>query len=114
MISLSATSFDVIGYLRLRARALDAHQARRRGSVTATLDGASAVYDAGYSVSDTTLTAYFRNPSLAQITTIHYLVAYYPELILCCESGAFAARVQYAVNNDILSLQMRLLRRLDA
>jgi hypothetical protein len=113
MISLSATSFDLTGHLRLRARARDAYQGQRRGSVTATLDGDSAVYDTGYAVSDTTLTVRYRRPSLAQITTIHYLVAYYPELILCCEAGAFAARAQYAVNNDTLNLRLRLLRRLD-
>jgi hypothetical protein len=113
MISLSATSYDPVGHLRLRARARDAYQAQRRGSVTATLDGGSAVYDTGYAVSDTNLTVFYRRPTLAQITTIHYLVAYYPEVILCCESGAFAARAQYAVNNDTLTLQLRLLRRLD-
>jgi hypothetical protein len=113
MISLSATSFDLSGHLRLRARARDAYQGQRRGSVTATLDGDSAVYDTGYAVSDTTLAVAYRRPTLAQITTLHYLVAYYPELILCCEAGAFAARVQYAVNNDTLNLQLRLLRRLD-
>ena len=113
MISLSATSFDLVGHLRLPARARDAYQGQRRGSVTATLDGASAVYDTGYAVSDITLTVVYRRPTLAQITILQYLVAYYPELILCCESGAFAARGQYAVNNDILTLQLRLLRRLD-
>lgn len=114
MISLSATSFDVAGAVVLPTRARDAFQAQRRGSVTATLDGSSAVYDTGYSVSDITLTAQYRHPTLAQITTIHYLVAYYTELIVCCESGAFAARVQYAVNNDTLTLLLRLLRRLDS
>jgi hypothetical protein len=113
MISLSATSYDIVGHLRLPARARDAYQGQRRGSVTATLDGDSAVYDTGYSVSDTTLSVEYRRPTLPQITTIHYLVAYYPELILCCEAGAFMTRVQYAVNNETLNLQLRLLRRLD-
>lgn len=114
MISLSATTFDIAGLLNLPARASDAYQAQRRGSVTATLDGESAVYDTGYSVSDTTLNVSHRHPTAAQITTLTYLVAYYAEVILCCESGAFAARPQFVVRGDILSLQLRLLRRLDA
>ena len=113
MISLSATTFDLAGRLILPVRASNPYQAERRGSVTATLDGASAVYDTGYSVSDTTLSVAFRHPSAAQITTIQYLIAYYAELILCCEAGAFAARVQSVVRGDTLSLQLRLLRRLD-
>lgn len=115
MISLSATTFDIAGLLNLpAARANDAHQAMRRGSVTATLDGESAVYDTGYSISDITLNVSHRHPTKAQITTLTYLVAYYAEIILCCESGAFAARPQFVVRGDILSLQLRLLRRLDA
>lgn len=114
MISLSATTFDVAGRLILQARARDAFQAQRRGSVTATLDGGSAVYDTGYSVSDTTLNVNYRRPTAAQITTLQYLVAYYAEVILCCEAGAFMARPQYVVRNDTLALQLRLLRRLDA
>lgn len=114
MISLSATTFDVAGLLRLRARASDPFQAQRRGSVTATLDGGSAVYDTGYAVSDITLNVSIRHPTAAQITILQYLVAYYAEVILCCEAGAFMARPQFAVRGDILSLQLRLLRRLDA
>lgn len=114
MISLSATTFDIAGLINLpRARASDAYQAGRRGSVTATLDGESAVYDAGYSVSDTTLTVTLRRPTQAQLTTLRYLVAYYVELILCCEAGAYATRAQFSQRGDTLSLQLRLLRRLD-
>lgn len=114
MISLSATTFDVAGRLILPARARDTFQAQRRGSVTATLDGESAVYDTGYSVSDTTLNVAYKRPTVAQITTLQYLVAYYTELILCCESGAFMTRPLFVVRGDTLSLQLRLLRRLDS
>lgn len=113
MISLSATTFDLAGRLILPARAATPYEAQRRGSVTATLDGGSAVYDTGYSVSDTTLEVEYRHPSAAQIVTIQYLIAYYAELILCCESGAFMTRARFAVRGDTLSLQLRLLRRLD-
>jgi hypothetical protein len=114
MISLSATTYDVTGRLILPARAIDPYQAQRRGSVTATLDGESAVYDTGYSVSDITLTVRYRRPSRAQIITLQYLIAYYSELILCCESGAFMARPRFTISNDTLNLQLRLLRRLDS
>lgn len=113
MISLSTPTFDVVGHFLLPARIRDPYQAERRGSVTATLDGGSAVYDTGYSVSDTTLAATHRHPTAAQITTLQYLVAYYPELILCCEAGAFMVRTQFTVSGDLLSITMRLLRRLD-
>jgi hypothetical protein len=115
MISLSATTFDIAGLLNLPgARAADTWQGQRRGEVIATLDGDSVVYDTGYSVSDTTLSINHHHPTAAQITTLTYLVAYYAELILCCEAGVFAARPQFVVRGDILSLQLRLLRRLDA
>ena len=114
MISLSAPTFDIAGHLVLKAHAQTPFSAERRGSVTATLDGESAVYDTGYSVSDTTLSVSYRNPTLAQITTLHYLVSHYPEIKLCCVSGCYAARSSFAVRGNILSLQLRLLRRLDA
>jgi hypothetical protein len=113
MISLCAPEYDLAGSLRLGARLQDVHQARRRGSVVATLDGESVVYDTGYALSDTTLSAEIKHPTTSIISALNYLVAYYAELIMSCETGCFAARAEYVVRRDTLFLQLRLLRRLD-
>jgi hypothetical protein len=113
MISLCAPEYDLVGSLRIGVRLQDAHQARRRGSVVATLDGESVVYDAGYALSDTTLSAEMKRPPLRVITALNYLVAYYAELIVSCETVCFIARAEYVVRRDTLVLQLRLLRRLD-
>jgi hypothetical protein len=114
VISLSAPTFDIAGHLVLKAHAQTPFSAERRGSVTATLDGESAVYDTGYSVSDTTLVVSYRHPTPAQITTLHYLVSHYPALTLSCVSGCYSARASFTVRGSTLSLQLRLLSRLDA
>lgn len=114
MISLSATSYDPNGALILATRPSNLYQAERRGSVTQTLDGGVSVYDTGYSIADTTLQATLKHPTKALMTTLAYLVAYYGTVILCCETGAFTARISFALTGDTLSLQLRLLSRLDA
>lgn len=114
MISLAAPTYDPAGSILLRCRPSNPYSAERRGTVTATLDGGVSVYDAGYSVADTTLTTSLANPTRAQLVTLQYLVAYYADLVLCCEIGAFSARVSVALNGSTLAISMRLLRRLDA
>jgi hypothetical protein len=113
MIGLSTTSYDPNGAVKLNTRMADDRQAARRGTVTATLDGSCSVYDGGYSVSDQSWTAILRRPSVALLTQLQYLVAYYSEMTLCCETGVFAARVSYAVRNDLLTLTLRPTHRLD-
>lgn len=114
MIALSTPTYDPNGYLLLeRVRPTNAYQAARRGSVTATLDGESSVYDTGYSTSDQTITASWNHPTREQLIQIRYLVAYYAELILSTESGCYVARVSFALNKGTATLSMRLLRRLD-
>jgi hypothetical protein len=113
VISLSAPTYDPAGVLPLRIRAKNAYQGTRRGTVTATLDGGVSVYDAGYSVADKTLAATLTNPHRAQLVTLEYLIAYYSELILCCETGAYAVRVGFAASASVVTLSLRLLRRLD-
>lgn len=114
MIAISAPTYDPAGAILLRARAANLYQGERRGSVTATLDGSVSVYDAGYSVADQTLSATLRNPTRAQLVTLQYLVAYYADIVLCCEIGAFSARLSFALSTNAVTLSLRLLSRLDA
>lgn len=113
MISLSATSYDPSGVLRFRERVKNPYQGERRGSVTATLDGGVSVYDGGYSIADQTLSASIRAPSKATLITLQYLVSYYAQVILTCETGVFSAIPKFTLNNQILSLSLRLTGRLD-
>lgn len=113
MISLSATSYDPQGLLRLPVRFTNPYQGQRRGSVTATLDGASSVYDGGYSITDQTFTATLNHPTQALMITLQYLVAFYAQVILCCESGAFTAIPSFTLSQHQLNLSFRLTGRLD-
>lgn len=114
MIALSTLTFDTAGHLVLPdAEPEDAYQGQRRGSVTATLDGGSYLYDTGFSVSDQTLTVTLRNPSEATLQHLRYLVAYYAELILSCRLGVFRARLSFANKDATCTLSLRLLSRLD-
>lgn len=113
MIAFSAPTYDLVGRIVLPTRFTDEYQARRRGSVTATLDGGSAVYDTGYSITDQTWTATLKHPKLVQLTTLRYLISYYAELVLCCESGAYIARIEMALKSDTLAISARPLSRLD-
>ncbi len=114
MISLSATSYDPSGNVILWTRMDNPYQGRRRGSVTATLDGGSSAYDGGYSISDQTLTASLSRPSRDLLLALQYLVAYYSQLIVCCESGAFIAVPSFSLSKGTLSVSFRLLTRIDS
>jgi hypothetical protein len=114
VISLSATTYDPNGVLVLPIRIRNAYQGKRRSTVTATLDGGSAVYDTGYSISDQTFTANMIKPTKAQLLSLQYLVAYYGEIIVCCESGAFRALLEFALSKNSVSISLRLLRRVDS
>lgn len=113
MIALSTPDFDLQGSVVIKEHLDNPYQAQRRGSVTPTLDADSVTYDTGYSVSDQTMTALVRNPSRDLSRQLQYLVAYYPELILCAENGCFRVRVSFQSDRGDLNLQLRLLRRLD-
>lgn len=113
MISLSASTYDPNGTLRLQERFKNPYQGQRRGSITATLDGGCSVYDSGYSITDQTYTASIKSPSRILMTTLQYLVAYYAEVILSCETGVFRAIPYFSLSNHILTLNVRLTGRLD-
>lgn len=114
MISLTAPTYDPAGVLVLhRARFRDAYQARRRGSITATLDGGAYPYDTGYSIADQVLTATFSHPTRDQLVRLRYLIALYPQLHIACEAGAFSAVCEFVLLRNTVTLTARLIRRLD-
>jgi len=114
MISLSAPTYDIAGTVLLPwTRVKNPYDTERRGSVTATLDGGVSVYDTGYSDSDQTLRATVKNPSRALLVSLRYLIAYYAQLILCCETGCYSAVASFTASGDTLNLQLRVITRLD-
>lgn len=113
MISLSATSYDPLGLLIVSSRLKNPYHGQRRGSVTATLDLGVSVFDGGYTDADQTLSATIQHPSRAMLETLQYLTAYYSQIIVCCETGAFLAVPSFAVNNETLSISLRVIARLD-
>ena len=115
MISLSAPTYDLAGNVMLPwARISNPYDTTRRGSVTATLDGGVSVYDTGFSEADQTLRADIKHPSRALLISLRYLIAYYAQLIVCCESGCYSAVVSFSVSGDTLNLQLRVIARLDS
>jgi len=115
MISLSAPTYDLAGNVTLPwARVSNPYDTQRRGSITATLDGGVSVYDTGYSDADQTLRADIKRPSRALLVSLRYLIAYYAQIIVCCESGCYSAVVSFSASGDNLSLQMRVVSRLDS
>jgi len=113
MIGLSTPTYDISGAFILPARASNPYQGQRRGTVTATLDGGISVYDTGYSVGDQTLTATILYPTISLLDRLRYLVAYYGQIQVACESGLFLAIPSFALNAHMLTLNFRLIRRLD-
>lgn len=113
MIGLSTETYDPAGVLLLRARPNNPFFGQRRTTVTATLDGGVSVYDGGYSIADQTLNVTLKRPTKATMTTLQYLAAYYSQLTLCCEAGAFSAAMNFTLSGDALTLNLRLTGRLD-
>lgn len=113
MIFLSATQYDINGMLRINAQLQNPFQGKRRGSVTATLDGDVWVYDGGFSIADQTLSASVKYPKRDLLVSLQYLVAYYGQQILCCEAGAFRVITSFALNKDIVSMSFRIIKRLN-
>jgi hypothetical protein len=114
MISLSATTYDPDGAIIVPGRISNPYEAERRGTVTATLDGGVSVYDGGYSIADQTLKCTLANPAKTLLESLRYLVAYYGQVITCCEIGAFLAVPSFVMSGNRLTLQLRLVSRLDS
>lgn len=114
MIGLATTTYDPNGALLINTRPKNSYSAMRRGSVTATLDGASSVYDTGYSVSDITLTATVKNPTQTLLTKIQYLVVYYGQILISCDMGCYTAVPESTLLQDTLTLKFRLVTKKSA
>ena len=114
MISLSATTYDPNGAIIVPARISNPYEAKHRGTVIPTLDGGVAVYDGGYSIADQTLKCTLANPAKALLESLRYLVAYYGQVITCCERGAFLAVPSFALSGNRLTILLRLVSRLDS
>lgn len=113
MISLSAITYDPAGTAILKTRISNPYDTRRRGSVTATLDGGVYPYDTGFSEADQTFRASIKAPSQALLLSLRYLISYYSQVRLSCEAGCFTVIPEYAMNGAQLTLQLRVLSRLD-
>ena len=112
MISLTTFEFDVNGHIVIQARPKNLYEGARRGSVTATFDGVSH-YDTGYFVSDKTLFVTVQRPNKTLLEQLQYLIAHYPAVRLSCETGSYRCTVSYGLSNTTLSLQLRILERLN-
>lgn len=114
MIGISATSYDPNGSVVIHTPIDNPYQGERRGTVTETLDGGVSVYDAGYSIGDQTLAATVKNPTRELLVMLQYLVAYYGQIILSCETGVYSAVMKFSTAKNVLSISFRLVSRLDA
>ena len=114
MIGLSTSTYDLNGAITLNVRLDNPYQTERRGTVSATLDISSTVYDWGYSVSDASYTATMKTPSKSLLSQLNYLIAYYPSLIVSTEIGVYAARVKMAQSGNGITLTFRLITKLDS
>lgn len=114
MISLNAPSYDPIGILVIEGEPEDLYTARRRATVTATLDGGYSAYDTGYSTSDRVVRMNIRNARLEQVAVIDYLVQLYPRLIVSTRAGCFESLVEYNTQFNTVTLTIRFLEKLSS
>lgn len=95
MIILSTITYDPIGYLELRETPDSTYQVHeRRVSRSATLDGLSVISDMGYTASDNTFVVRLKNPPVAQVERIIYLIRNYTLLKLTNKDGVFIGALQ--------------------
>ena len=109
MISLSAPTYDPAGCLILPGEPRDLYAARRRTTVTATLDGGATVYDTGYSTADRIVRVYQTRPTVAQLEALTYLVAYYSRLVVSMRDGCYEALVEFTNDRAEATITLRLL-----
>lgn len=113
MIGISTFTYDVNGCLLIRAIPKNLYEAARRGSITETLDGGVDPYDTGFTPTDQTLQVTIANPSRDLLVQLRYLVAYYGQVRVACETGVYRAVLSFKLNNNELSLQLRIIQQLD-
>lgn len=114
LITLTSPLYDLQGELQLRARD-NRHlgETSRRVSRTATLDGAVAVEDRGYSDGDRQLDLVCPNTTLADYERAYYLQSNYPRLTLSTPGGVFDAALERldVTDGDTLNLTLMIIER---
>lgn len=109
MISFSAPLYDPFGTLILYKEPYELYSAKRRSTVTATLDGGVSVYDTGYSVADRTIKVNVDPATLDQIGAIAYMIESYSQLIVSTRAGCFLALCEYNQTRTELSIVIRII-----
>lgn len=95
MISITTSSYDLLGHLRLNLDASsELKRNRRRVNRTPTLDGGCSISDQGYSDADRTFQVRKDGISRADADRIWYLFRTYSLVNVCIEDGAFRAAIQ--------------------
>ncbi|WP_027714894.1 hypothetical protein [Desulfuromonas sp. TF] len=90
MIYLAAPVFDLQGMVTLSRTSLSDYGAlTRRGSRSATLDGAAVLLDSGYSEADRTFRIVAKGQSREIYEAAAYLLRTYSQLLLSCPEGLF-------------------------
>ena len=112
MIFLSSPTYDINGHIAIDAHPENIYSAGRRGSVTQTLDGGVSMYDGGFSDSGTAIAASF-SPTKEQVIQLAYMIASYPQLIVCIESGVYACVVSCVTNNSRARLHCIIIQKLN-
>lgn len=111
MISIASPTYDINGHMRIDANPENIYSAKRRGSVTETLDGGVFVYDGGFSDSGTAITVSF-SPTKEQVIQLAYLIAHYPQLLVCTESGAYLCVVSSQTGNGRAKLHCTIVEKI--
>lgn len=113
--SICAPVFDALSPLVLREFGSENSTVglSRRNTITATLDGGSALEDGGYTDSDRAVSLAIPRISLAQHTELERLLKTYSFVVLSFYEGAFTAAPQtYTISRGDATLSMRLVSRL--
>lgn len=113
MISISTLTYDINGVIWFHSvHPSNAYQAKRRGSITATLDGGVSVYDAGHSEADTEFSIVIKNCSQNQMIQMKYLVTHYNVLRFCSIVGVFDCVISFYSTRDNLYITARILEKI--
>ena len=96
-IGISTTIFDLAGHRYFSAGELSPgniaknNVLTRRLSKTATLDGGSSIYDAGYAPADRSLSVKVARPDVSIMDYFKYILRTYGTIIVTTDEAAFSA-----------------------
>jgi len=94
MIHIASQLFDLDGWLSVRPLGPIEDQIRRRVTRTATLDGAAALSDRGFSHADRTFVITYRPKSRDEEVRARRLVELHPRVTVSTAEGVFLAAPQ--------------------